>query len=226
MLLHYVYFCAAATTLVQCTSFVDLTRNGHRSPTTFNKSYYKYHQHQYPYIIEKGHTIHGLFKPTKVIKPFLTKVIDVRGGDIGDGNNGQTQNNNDNQSSIVTNEHNESEASNQQGNSISTSHTSSLNPSSTSKVREALFPIYGKDVTKFFLMGSIKFFIIMVLTLTRDTKDTLVVTQCGAEAIAFLKVSFNINSSTSPIFTMYTCSIEHVCALSQGYPFLFYFHVF
>ena len=28
----------------------------------------------------------------------------------------------------------------------------------------------------------------MALTLTRDTKDTLVVTQCGAEAIAFLKV--------------------------------------
>jgi AAA family ATP:ADP antiporter len=28
----------------------------------------------------------------------------------------------------------------------------------------------------------------MALTLTRDTKDTLVVTQCGAEAIAFLKI--------------------------------------
>jgi len=37
-------------------------------------------------------------------------------------------------------------------------------------------------------MGSIKFFVIMALTLTRDTKDTLVVTQCGAEAIAFLKI--------------------------------------
>jgi AAA family ATP:ADP antiporter len=34
----------------------------------------------------------------------------------------------------------------------------------------------------------LKFFIILALTLTRDCKDTLVVTQCGAEAIAFLKI--------------------------------------
>lgn len=55
--------------------------------------------------------------------------------------------------------------------------------------RRTLFPIHGKDeVEKFLLIGSIKFFIIMALTLTRDTKDTLIVTQCGAEAIAFLKI--------------------------------------
>jgi hypothetical protein len=63
-------------------------------------------------------------------------------------------------------------------------------PFSWRDARRTLFPIHGKDeVTKFLLLGSIKFFIIMALTLTRDTKDTLVVTQCGAEAIAFLKVS-------------------------------------
>jgi len=43
-------------------------------------------------------------------------------------------------------------------------------------------------VAKFLLIGSIKFYIILALTLTRDLKDTLVVTQCGAEAIAFLKI--------------------------------------
>lgn len=59
---------------------------------------------------------------------------------------------------------------------------------SPSKLRAAVFPIYGDEVSKFLLMGAIKFFVIMALTLTRDTKDTLVVTQCGAEAIAFLKV--------------------------------------
>lgn len=54
---------------------------------------------------------------------------------------------------------------------------------------QTIFPIHGKqEVKKFLLIGSIKFFIILALTLTRDTKDTLVVTQCGAEAIAFLKV--------------------------------------
>ena len=60
---------------------------------------------------------------------------------------------------------------------------------SLTKVRQAIFPIYGnQEVKKFLLIGSIKFFIILALTLTRDTKDTLVVTQCGAEAIAFLKI--------------------------------------
>jgi len=63
------------------------------------------------------------------------------------------------------------------------------NMSTLTKLRRTVFPIYGKqETTKFLLIGSIKFFIIMALTLTRDTKDTLVVTQCGAEAIAFLKV--------------------------------------
>ena len=57
-----------------------------------------------------------------------------------------------------------------------------------SKLRSVLFPIYGPDVKKFFLLGAIKFFIIMALTLTRDNKDTMIVTTCGAEAIAFLKV--------------------------------------
>ena len=33
------------------------------------------------------------------------------------------------------------------------------------------------------------FWIVFVFTMTRDTKDTLIVTNCGAEAIAFLKVS-------------------------------------
>ena len=57
------------------------------------------------------------------------------------------------------------------------------------KIRQTIFPIHGKhEVTKFLLLGAMKFFIILALTLTRDTKDTLVVTQCGAEAIAFLKV--------------------------------------
>lgn len=60
--------------------------------------------------------------------------------------------------------------------------------SSLSKFRNTIFPIYGHEVKKFLLMSSIKFGVIMALTLTRDTKDTLVVTQCGAEAIAFLKV--------------------------------------
>jgi len=57
-----------------------------------------------------------------------------------------------------------------------------------SRIRDAVFPIYGEEKKKFFLLGSIKFFVVLALVLSRDTKDTLIVTQCGAEAIAFLKV--------------------------------------
>jgi AAA family ATP:ADP antiporter len=69
------------------------------------------------------------------------------------------------------------------------SSDASADKGALTRLRETVFPIHGKgELTKFLLIGSIKFFIIMALTLTRDTKDTLVVTQCGAEAIAFLKV--------------------------------------
>ncbi|GMH77897.1 hypothetical protein TrST_g7813 [Triparma strigata] len=55
--------------------------------------------------------------------------------------------------------------------------------------RNAVFPIYGREeIIKFLSVAGIKFFIVFVLTLTRDTKDTLMVTQCGAESIAFMKV--------------------------------------
>ena len=67
--------------------------------------------------------------------------------------------------------------------------TISVGTSWGTRVRNALFPIHGDEVKKFLLIGSIKFFVILALTLTRDNKDTMVVTGCGAEAIAFLKVS-------------------------------------
>ena len=78
----------------------------------------------------------------------------------------------------------------QQTTSTDSSNTSRTeNMSVMSKLRQTVFPIYGQEVTKFFLLAAIKFFIILALTITRDTKDVMIVTQCGAEAIAFLKVS-------------------------------------
>lgn len=51
-----------------------------------------------------------------------------------------------------------------------------------------VFPIYPKELLKFFSLSMMMFWIVFVFTMTRDTKDTLIVTNCGAEAIAFLKV--------------------------------------
>jgi TLC ATP/ADP transporter len=68
------------------------------------------------------------------------------------------------------------------------------------KIKTTIFPIYGRhERTKFLLLGSIKFFIILALTLTRDAKDTLVVPQCGAEAIAFLKIYGVLPAATAYI---------------------------
>ena len=55
-------------------------------------------------------------------------------------------------------------------------------------VRRALFPIEAHEVHKFLSIGFIKFFVVLALTLTRDGKDAMVVAECGAESIAFLKV--------------------------------------
>eukprot|EP01041_Mallomonas_annulata_P003216 gene3216-6359_t len=51
-----------------------------------------------------------------------------------------------------------------------------------------ILPIYPKELLKFFSLSMMMFWIVFVFTMTRDTKDTLIVTNCGAEAIAFLKV--------------------------------------
>lgn len=70
----------------------------------------------------------------------------------------------------------------------SVSHSKPSRRSKRLVFRDAVFPIYGREVRKFFSMGMIKFLIVFVLTITRDVKDTLIVTSCGAESIAFLKV--------------------------------------
>eukprot|EP00903_Cladosiphon_okamuranus_P008794 g8423.t1 len=51
-----------------------------------------------------------------------------------------------------------------------------------------IFAIERHELRKFLYMSVMMFAIIYVFTMTRDTKDALVVTNCGAEAIAFLKV--------------------------------------
>lgn len=53
-----------------------------------------------------------------------------------------------------------------------------------------IFPVYPKELAKFFSLGTMMFWIIYVFSVTRDTKDTLIVITCGAEAIAFLKVLY------------------------------------
>uniref|UniRef100_A0A6T6X1H5 ADP,ATP carrier protein n=1 Tax=Hemiselmis tepida TaxID=464990 RepID=A0A6T6X1H5_9CRYP len=68
--------------------------------------------------------------------------------------------------------------------------TESAAPARTrlAKLKDALFPIEGWEMAKFFSMSMMMFMIIYIYTTVRDTKDTLVVSTCGAESITFLKV--------------------------------------
>ncbi|CAN0067686.1 unnamed protein product [Ascophyllum nodosum] len=72
------------------------------------------------------------------------------------------------------------------------------------RLRDAVFPIYGcQEISKFLALGAIQFFIIFVLTLTRDLKDTLIITSCGAEAISFLKV-YGVLPTVTVFFVCYS----------------------
>lgn len=63
------------------------------------------------------------------------------------------------------------------------------------RIRDAVFPLYGfQEISKFLSLGALQFFVILVLTLTRDLKDALVITSCGAESISFLKVRWCFSS--------------------------------
>jgi len=97
------------------------------------------------------------------------------------------------------------------------------------KLHQKLFPIYGHERKKFILMGCIKFFIIMALTLTRDTKDTMVVTQCGAEAIAFLKIYGVLPAATGfiALYARMSSSLgKRTLFFSTCIPFFVFFFAF
>lgn len=51
-----------------------------------------------------------------------------------------------------------------------------------------IFPIRKYETRQFIAMSIMMFLFIYLYTTVRDTKDTLVVSQCGAEAIPFLKM--------------------------------------
>jgi ATP:ADP antiporter, AAA family len=103
-------------------------------------------------------------------------------------------------------------------------------PGVFTKIRQAIFPIYGhQEVSKFLLIGTIKFFIILALTLTRDTKDTLVVTECGAEAIAFLKI-YGVLPAATAFIALYS-KLSNMLSKKQLFyatctPFFLFFALF
>lgn len=61
-------------------------------------------------------------------------------------------------------------------------------PEEVVETSKSLFPISAKELPQFTYISIMMFLFIYFYTTVRDTKDTLVVSNCGAEAIPFLKM--------------------------------------
>lgn len=88
-----------------------------------------------------------------------------------------------------------------------------------------LIPIYPNEAKKFFSLSFMMFSIIFVFTMTRDTKDALVVTNCGAESIAFLKVYGTIPAATG-FMVLYSYLSSKLSTINLFYAILAPFFAF
>ena len=82
------------------------------------------------------------------------------------------------------------------GRSTTIQKTRKSEPSSPPSPKPAIIPINKNEQTKFSLMSLMMFLCIYIYTNVRDTKDTLIVTNCGAESIPFLKLYGVMPSAT------------------------------
>jgi len=97
------------------------------------------------------------------------------------------------------------------------------------KIKDALFPVEVSEMPKFFSMSLMMFMIIYIYTTVRDTKDTLVISTCGAESITFLKVYGVLPAAT--LFMVYYSRISNIFSKSALFyvtavPFLVFYGLF
>ncbi|RYH20061.1 NTP/NDP exchange transporter [archaeon] len=88
-----------------------------------------------------------------------------------------------------------------------------------------VLPIFPKELKKFFSLSFMMFWIVFVFTMTRDTKDALIVTNCGAESIAFLKVYGVIPAAVS-FMVIYSALARRLSHSHLFYAILLPFFVF
>lgn len=101
-------------------------------------------------------------------------------------------------------------------------------PSAT-KTLSRLIQVQQAEAPKFIALSMMMFWIVFVFVLTRDTKDTLIVTNCGAEAIAFLKV-YGVIPAATAFMVGYTMLSNHFDTRKLFYitliPFLVFYTFF
>mmetsp|Transcript_1261 Transcript_1261/g.1932 ORF Transcript_1261/g.1932 Transcript_1261/m.1932 type:complete len:600 (+) Transcript_1261:3-1802(+) len=66
--------------------------------------------------------------------------------------------------------------------------SNALEPAPKNSALSKFFPIFRSELPQFMFMSVMMFLFIYVYTTARDTKDTLIVSKCGAEAVPFLKM--------------------------------------
>ena len=92
-----------------------------------------------------------------------------------------------------------------------------------------ILPVYPAELPKFFALSFMMFWIVFIFTMTRDTKDTLIVTNCGAEAIAFLKV-YGVIPAAAAFMVAYAKLADVLSSRMLFYatvtPFLLFYFVF
>lgn len=89
----------------------------------------------------------------------------------------------------------------------------------------SIFPIHDHELPKFLSLSFMMFWIVYIFTMTRDTKDALIVTNCGAEAITFLKV-YGVIPGATLFMLLYTYLSNHYQPQALFYITLLPFIVF
>lgn len=97
------------------------------------------------------------------------------------------------------------------------------------KLRSIFWPVYSYELKKILPMFMMFFFILFNYTVLRDTKDTLIVTAAGAEAIPFLKVWGVVPSAV--IFVLIYAKMSNIFSKEKLFyvtltPFIVFFALF
>lgn len=101
--------------------------------------------------------------------------------------------------------------------------------SSPSKIREFLWPIYGRENLKFLPMTCMISLMLFNYTVLRNIKDSLIVSNCGAEAVTYLKMWAVVPAAL--IIVLIYSKLSNVLSKKALFyttisPFLLYFALF
>ena len=136
------------------------------------------------------------------------------------GENGNDKNNNDkNEKEEETETESGSKHENKKNNK-----SRNANNNSNAKNRKELskrmpnFPIQPSELPQFLSLSLMMFLFIYIYTTARDTKDTLIVSNCGAEAIPFLKL-YGVMPSALLFFMGYSKAVEYFGRSRQSFKY-------